>query len=124
MFPFQKGRGRGTTDGLFRGKRYFQCDPECGIFVSLEKLRLCETTEEGMLTKVKNKIIESISSLISPEQPDQENSSEEQKNTAGHQVGDRVWVYVGEKLCGGFIRYIGRVPGGRGLHVGIELVGI
>ncbi len=125
MFPFQEGRGRGTTDGLFRGQRYFLCDSECGIFVPLEKLRLCEATEEDMLTKVKNKIVEGISSLISPgEQPDQENSLEKQKNTAGHQVGDRVWVYINDKLCGGFIRYIGRISGGRGLHVGIELVGI
>ncbi len=124
MFPFQEGRGRGTTDGLFRGQRYFLCDSKCGIFVPLEKLRLCETTEEGMLTKVKNIIVEGISSLISPEETDQENSLEKQKNTAGHQVGDRVWVYVNDKLCGGFIRYIGRVPGGKDILVGIELVGI
>ena len=124
MFPFQKGRGRGTTDGIFRGQRYFLCDSECGIFVSLEKLRLCETTKESMLVKVKNKSVEGISSLIAPEETDQENSLEKQKNTAGHQVGDRVWVYVNDKFCGGFIRYIGRVPGGKDILVGIELVGI
>ena len=78
-----------------------------------------------MLTKVKNKIVEGISSLISPgEQPVQGNSLEKQMNTAGHQVGNRVWVYIVDKLCGGFIRYIGRIPGGKDILVGIELVGI
>ena len=120
----QEGRGRGTTDGLFRTQRYFQCDTECGIFVSLEKLRLYDGTDENMFVKFKNRIVGGITSLIMPgEQPDQENSLGKKTNSAGHQEGDRVWMYVEDKLCAGYIRYIGRVPGGKETYAGIELVG-
>ena len=30
--------GRGSTDGVFGGYRYFRCDENCGLFVSLENL--------------------------------------------------------------------------------------
>ena len=30
--------GYGTTDGVFQDDRYFHCDPDCGLFVSLKKL--------------------------------------------------------------------------------------
>lgn len=78
-----------------------------------------------MLVKFKNKIVEGITSLIAPgEQQDQENSLEKKINSAGHQEGDRVWVYVEDKLCAGCIRYIGRVPGGKETYAGIELVSL
>ena len=110
---------------MFRGTRYFKCDPECGVFVSLEKLRLYDGTDENVITKFKNKIVESITSLITPgEPPEQENGTEKKTNSGGLQQGDRVWVYVDDKLCGGHIRYIGRVPGGKETLAGIELVGI
>ena len=31
-------RGRGFTNGEFRGVPYFQCEENCGMFVSLEKI--------------------------------------------------------------------------------------
>ena len=31
-------RGNGTTDGMFHGLRYFQCEDNCGLFVGLDKL--------------------------------------------------------------------------------------
>ncbi|XP_027043124.1 ubiquitin carboxyl-terminal hydrolase CYLD-like, partial [Pocillopora damicornis] len=34
-----KHPGSGTCDGTFRKKRYFTCEPDCGIFVGLDKLR-------------------------------------------------------------------------------------
>ena len=30
--------GRGSTDGFFQTYRYFQCEKDCGLFVSLDKL--------------------------------------------------------------------------------------
>ena len=30
--------GYGTTDGIFQDDQYFRCNPDCGLFVSLEKL--------------------------------------------------------------------------------------
>jgi len=31
-------RGRGTTDGTYRGHKYFVCEDKCGLFVALDKL--------------------------------------------------------------------------------------
>lgn len=133
---FQEGRGRGTTDGVFKGQRHFKCDPNCGLFVALEKLRPYEETkdeketgDENILTKVKHKLAEgwsNLSNLVSPsEQPNEENFSKQEDKTTGHKLDDRVWVYIDEKLCRGVLKYIGRVPGGGGeTFAGIYMVGI
>ncbi len=34
----KKFRGRGSTDGTYRGHRYFMCADDCGLFVSLDRL--------------------------------------------------------------------------------------
>ena len=146
FFP-QEGSGRGTTNGMYKGVTLFKCQNDFGVFVSLEKLRLCEDQTEtksegktdtkevngtdesnsGMFTKVK-KLAEGLSNLVLGEQQrenslDMQKKSAEQALDAGHQLDDRVWVYVGDKLCAGSIRYIGRIPGGKEILVGIELVG-
>ncbi|CAB3986438.1 ubiquitin carboxyl-terminal hydrolase CYLD-like [Paramuricea clavata] len=138
-----EGVGRGTTNGMYKGVRFFRCQTDFGIFVSLEKLRLCEDqmetksesktdtkeangTEEsnsGVLIKVK-RFAEDLSNFVLGEQPQEENfySSEKQnKNNAGYEINDRVWTYVNDKLYGGCIKYIGRVPGGRETYAGIRL---
>ena len=119
----QEGTSRGTTNGLFKGKRYFRCDSECGVFASLEKLRLCDATDESLFVKVKNKIVEDFPNLISPvEQPNEETVSEKQDKSVVYKEHDRVWVFINDKPCVGFIRYIGRVPACDGIIAGIEMV--
>ena len=47
-------RGEGTSDGTFRGVDYFECDPNCGVFVSMDKLiqkRSAETAKGAAVTK-------------------------------------------------------------------------
>ena len=44
--PLQEYRGRGNTDGSFHDHRLFDCSPNCGCFVSMEKLILCESKRE------------------------------------------------------------------------------
>ena len=34
----QERRGEGTSDGTFNGFDYFECDPNCAVFVSMDKL--------------------------------------------------------------------------------------
>ena len=133
---FQDGRGKGTTDGHFKGQRYFKCDPNCGLFVALDKLRPFEekkgekeTGDENLLTKFKHKIVEGFSNLsnmvLPAEQANEENCSKLEDKTTGHKLEDRVWVYIDDGLCGGYLKYIGRVPGGGGeTFAGIYMVGI
>jgi hypothetical protein len=152
----QEGTGRGPTNGTYRGERLFKCPTDFGIFVSLEKLRICEEQTEtkseiksetksesktdtkevngtdesnsGVFTKVK-KFAEGLSNFVLGEQSHEENSqfysSEKQdKDNAGHEIDGRAWVYINDKLYGGRIKYIGRIPGGKETCAGIRLVGI
>ena len=88
-----------------------------------------ETGDENLLTKVKQKILEGFSNLSNTastaEQANEENCSKLEDKTTGHKLSDRVWVYIDDKLCGGYLKYIGRVPGGGGgTLAGIHMVGI
>ena len=87
------------------------------MFVSLEKLRLCKADEEGIFTKLKNRITEHLMSSV---EANQEKKSEKYM---GHKINDRVWVYINDKPHAGQIKYIGRVPGFDDFLAGIEMVG-
>ena len=76
-----------------------------------------ETGDENLLTKVKHKIVEGFSNLS--------NFVSTAEQLSGHKLEDRVWVLIDDKLCGGYLKYIGRVPGGGGETLaGIYMVGI
>ena len=45
-------------------------------------------------------------------QPNEEHCSKLEDKTTGHKLDDKVWVFINDELCGGFLKYIGRVPGG------------
>ena len=94
------------------------------MFVSLEKLRLCKADEEGIFTKLKKKIAESWSNLMSSSAEQANEEKECEKYTMGHKIDDRVWVYINDIPHGGQMKYIGRVPGFDDIHAGIEMVGI
>lgn len=137
--------GRGTTNGLYRGETFFKCQTDCGVFVSLDKLRpysdKMETKNEhktdkkevnaadegsgGIITKFK-KLAGDVTNYVLG---DEDSSSEKQKksnqssvNKYGHQIDDRVWIFINDKLLAGRVRYIGRPPGGKETLAGIELV--
>ena len=75
------------------------------------------TGDENLLAKVKHKIVEGFSNLSNMVLPAEQLS--------GHKLEDRVWVFIDDKLCGGYLKYIGRVPGGGGETLaGIHMVGI
>ncbi|XP_030060195.1 ubiquitin carboxyl-terminal hydrolase CYLD isoform X4 [Microcaecilia unicolor] len=44
----EEGRGQGFTDGSYQGKQLFRCDEECGVFVGLDKLELCDEEDEDL----------------------------------------------------------------------------
>lgn len=43
-------RGKGTCDGVFRKKRFFTCEPNCGVFVPLHKIRADPTSRHVVNT--------------------------------------------------------------------------
>ncbi|VDI77592.1 ubiquitin carboxyl-terminal hydrolase CYLD-like [Mytilus galloprovincialis] len=43
-------RGKGTCDGVFRKKRFFTCEPNCGVFVPLHKIRADPTSRHAVNT--------------------------------------------------------------------------
>lgn len=38
-FVWQESKGKGTCDGVFRKKRFFTCEPNCGFFAAIHKVR-------------------------------------------------------------------------------------
>ncbi|XP_075044964.1 ubiquitin carboxyl-terminal hydrolase CYLD isoform X3 [Mixophyes fleayi] len=44
----EEGRGQGFTDGSYQGKQLFRCDEECGVFVALDKLEMCEEEDDEL----------------------------------------------------------------------------
>ncbi|KAM8947349.1 ubiquitin carboxyl-terminal hydrolase CYLD isoform 2-T2 [Pelodytes ibericus] len=44
----EDGRGQGFTDGSYQSKHLFRCDEECGVFVALDKLELCEEDDDEL----------------------------------------------------------------------------
>ncbi|XP_028410189.1 ubiquitin carboxyl-terminal hydrolase CYLD-like [Dendronephthya gigantea] len=141
-----EGRGRGTTNGYFKAQRFFMCDNDCGIFVSLEKLRLCEdkkdmnasedkkdmnasedkkdinASDDNLLIRMKNKVVEGFTNIFPMGELSDEKSLAIQDSYMGHKPGDIVWVFINDKKPHpGIIRYIGRVPGEDGIYAGIEM---
>ena len=48
----QERRGEGTHDGTFRGVDYFECDPNCAVFVSMDKLAQKRSTKAAKVATV------------------------------------------------------------------------
>ncbi|XP_077993432.1 ubiquitin carboxyl-terminal hydrolase CYLD-like isoform X2 [Glandiceps talaboti] len=104
-------RGQGTTDGTFRKHRLFHCDQDCGVFVTLQKIRLIKSEASNVLTKSKDK---------------------DHKNSKTHdgdeiQIGMRVVIFCAddngkERAEYGCVRYIGVPKKLKGdTYIGIEL---
>ena len=49
-------RGEGTNDGTFQDVNYFKCDPNCAVFVSMDKLFQKCTVEAAKLALVKSQL--------------------------------------------------------------------
>ena len=119
---------RGSTDGVFGGYRYFQCDENCGLFVSLEKLAPEPPPSPGADYSVAKK----------PKNPPVDSSANTGKVSSHsfdppvdqpHQhfkVNDRVVVYNKKNIAvHGTVRWTGRRVQTRTLesnHIGIETV--
>lgn len=43
----QYNKGQGVSDGSFREKRFFKCDPDSALFVGLHRIRKCKEAPKG-----------------------------------------------------------------------------
>ncbi|WAR12402.1 CYLD-like protein [Mya arenaria] len=98
-------RGRGTSDGVFRKQRFFQCRPESAIFVGLHRIR------KHMGTPPK------------PPPSPTPGGAQFSSNVLGLQIGDRiVWMSdLGPEY--GSVKWIGLLPDSRSdddITVGVE----
>ncbi|XP_068721138.1 uncharacterized protein [Montipora capricornis] len=59
----KKNPGCGTSDGTFRNKRYFQCDPDSGVFVGLDALMPMDDAEYNSHSKTPKRDEDALASL-------------------------------------------------------------
>ena len=111
----QEHKSRGSSDGYFRGKEYFNCEKNCAVFVALDKLSLHPTVSMSTpgITSSKSK------QALQLQQPIEQH----QHHPMQFKRGDRVSVVNNtEDLVMGTVRWSGRGTGPKGNIVGIETV--
>ncbi|XP_078609279.1 ubiquitin carboxyl-terminal hydrolase CYLD-like isoform X1 [Branchiostoma floridae x Branchiostoma japonicum] len=110
-------KGKGTSDGTFRRKRFFNCPEDCGVFVALNKLRL---RRDDHLRDLPNSA--SKKTNVSKAVP----LSEKELSELPVKVGMRVFIFTEvngkESQEGGVVKYVGKLlKHGGDIYVGIEL---
>lgn len=109
LLPHQEdGRGQGFTDGSYQGKQLFRCDEECGVFVALDKLELCEEDDE-----------EIESDYASP-------VDNNQTEIPPLEINSRVSLKIGEGMEFGTVIFCDVLPGKEslGYFVGVDMVSV
>ncbi|XP_053555489.1 ubiquitin carboxyl-terminal hydrolase CYLD isoform X2 [Bombina bombina] len=101
----EDGRGQGFTDGSYQGKQLFRCDEECGVFVALDKLELCDEDDDEL-----------ESDYASPVDP---NASE----IPPLEINSRVSLKIGEGMEFGTVIFCDVLPGKEslGYFVGVDM---
>ena len=132
LLHIQNHPGSGTCDGTYRNKRYFTCEPDCGIFVGLDRLTPREDEEdlksskiakkdENIQAKLKSSLKDSILSFWKGKQ--EQMSFQEIYGVL--KVDERVVTFVNDRPARGTVRYIGEERDSTGnvyIIVGLELV--
>ncbi|XP_063294060.1 ubiquitin carboxyl-terminal hydrolase CYLD isoform X3 [Pelobates fuscus] len=101
----EDGRGQGFTDGSYQGKHLFRCDDECGVFVALDKLELCEEDDEEVECDYASPV-DSSQSEIPP-----------------LEINSRVSLKIGEGMEFGTVIFCDVLPGKEslGYFVGVDM---
>ncbi|XP_063801387.1 ubiquitin carboxyl-terminal hydrolase CYLD isoform X2 [Pseudophryne corroboree] len=101
----EDGRGQGFTDGSYQGKQLFRCDDECGVFVALDKLELCEEDDDEL-----------ESDYASPVDPSQ-------TEIPPLEINSRVSLKIGEGMEFGTVIFCDVLPGKEslGYFVGVDM---
>ncbi|XP_064393273.1 ubiquitin carboxyl-terminal hydrolase CYLD-like isoform X2 [Halichondria panicea] len=112
--------GKGSSDGFFGGCKYFDCDQDCGLFVSLDKLA-AKPPHQVPHGSTRQQLKSSSPSGVNSST---HGSPIDKPPTHMFKINDRVVVYNRKKEpMGGTVRWIGRDLQTRTLdtnHIGIE----
>ncbi|CAH2324674.1 ubiquitin carboxyl-terminal hydrolase CYLD isoform X1 [Pelobates cultripes] len=102
----EDGRGQGFTDGSYQGKHLFRCDDECGVFVALDKLELCEEDDDEEVECDYASPVDSSQSEIPP-----------------LEINSRVSLKIGEGMEFGTVIFCDVLPGKEslGYFVGVDM---
>ncbi|KAM4721634.1 ubiquitin carboxyl-terminal hydrolase CYLD isoform 2-T2 [Rhinophrynus dorsalis] len=101
----EDGRGQGFTDGSYQGKHLFRCDEDCGVFVALDKLELCEEEEDELESDYASPVDTSQSEIPPLE------------------INSRVSLKIGEGMEFGTVIFCDVLPGKEslGYFVGVDM---
>ena len=92
----QECRGRGNTDGSFQEYRVFDCPPNCGLFVSMDKLILTETETRAVIHQPRRQ------ESVKDDKPFQKNDRVEAFDVNSvPEKGTVKWIGKNEKLAKG-----------------------
>ncbi|XP_075433262.1 ubiquitin carboxyl-terminal hydrolase CYLD isoform X2 [Ascaphus truei] len=102
----EDGRGQGFTDGSYQGKPLFRCDEECGVFVALDKLELCDEDDDDEVESDYASPVDTSQSEIPP-----------------LEINSRVSLKIGEGMEFGTVIFCDVLPGKEnlGYFVGVDM---
>ena len=131
---FQKNPGCGTSDGTFRNKRYFKCDPDSGVFVGLDKLMPMDDAEYNSHSKTPKRdehgqanLKSKLRDTVLPSFLKGKNDQSLQATTVDTlKIDERVVIFLedNDNPVRGTVRFIGEEKdASRRVLVGLELVG-
>ncbi|XP_018522395.1 ubiquitin carboxyl-terminal hydrolase CYLD isoform X3 [Lates calcarifer] len=104
----EEGRGQGFTEGSYQGRQLFRCEDECGVFVALDKLELCEDDDDEALGEL---------------EVDHVNLVEEDQDFPPLEINSRVLVQTRDGPERGTIIFCDLLPGNEslGYYVGVDM---
>lgn len=114
----QESKGKGTCDGVFRKKRFFTCDQNCGIFAAIHKVRRDPDVPNRRQYSDRSIPIHNDSPLYQEEQKLIEESGLREKDRI-------VWISDNGPEFGE-VKWIGILPDSnrRDITVGVEFVSL
>ena len=103
----QEHRGEGTQNGEFRGQKYFKCDKDCAVFVSMDKITNSGAAKAAVLTQT--------ATTSAPKPLGEDNNP--------IRINDHVTFFdISNNLFRGTAKWIGTIKSKDTIIVGIEVV--
>ncbi|XP_020907800.1 uncharacterized protein LOC110245844 [Exaiptasia diaphana] len=119
--------GHGTTDGTFRNQRFFECQQDCGVFVSMDKIRPVPESSRSPRRDASSPQKSSKGSFTLKDMlPSGFRTNKRDQNFPNYSeklsIDQKVVVFLRDEPVRGWVRYIAEtVESDGGIPVGLEL---